>query len=83
MPRTPAIPDWLKQARAERMISTEEVAALFGVSAEEVGAWEEGTPVPTPLIAPLTRWLETGYVPDGLEAAKPRDAYPWPTDPRA
>lgn len=83
MPRTPAIPDWLKQVRAERMISPEEVAVIFGVSAEDVGAWEEGAPVPTTLLAPLTRWLKTGYVPDGVEASTPGDAYPWMIDPRA
>ena len=83
MPRTPAIPDWLKRARAERMISPEEVAAIFGVTADDVRTWEEGAPVPDSLLAALTHWLETGYVPDAVEASLPRDDYPWVTDPRA
>lgn len=83
MPRTPAIPDWLKRARAERMISPEEVATIFGVAADDVRAWEEGTPVPDSRLVAVTRWLETGYVPDAVDASHPRDAYPWVVDPRA
>ena len=83
MPRTPALADWIRQARRERIMTEENVAELFGVPAEEVKAWESGRPVPERLRLALTQWLETGYLPDGVERLRPKDAYPWMVDPRA
>jgi len=79
----PAIADWIKQARAERVMTRNHVADLFGVTVEDVKAWETGAPVPEPLLFPLTRWLETGYLPDGAERLSGPYGYPWVINPRA
>ena len=83
MARTPAIRDWLKQARADRVMTHESVADLFGVDVDDVKAWEAGKPVPESLLFSLTRWLETGNLPEGNEPLQPGGGYPWVTDPRA
>ncbi|MBN2490010.1 MAG: helix-turn-helix transcriptional regulator [Planctomycetes bacterium] len=83
MRRTPALQDWIRQARRERVMAPEHVAELLGVTPEEVHSWESGRPIPEHLRFPLTCWLETGYLPDRIEPLRPKDDYPWRIDPRA